>query len=110
MGIGESERHAVEVLAEFLQNCVRYAKGASVAVSVKRVKKWYEKRSLGNRLPGTVAYFLARILIALYRQGYIYKIGNNYVLYKDMELWRAAKEGFLRQFLLAVVAKSVATT
>jgi len=106
MGVHKKQR-ALEILKEFIEDQAKNAKGAVVTISMKKIRKWYREKYLGSEMPGTVAFFLVKVLTELNALGYLHKIGRNYILQKDAKLLEFIEMAIPHKFTLTGVSKNV---
>jgi len=82
---------------------VNGAKGSAVSINTRQINKWYEKR-FGRPMPRKIVFHIVKILRALYALGVLQKIGSKFVIERDSQLWRCAKEGQTRECIAGHVA------
>jgi len=78
---------AVSLIAEYIAEQVRNARGNVVAVDAARVGKWYRKKRFGEELPRGLRRAITYVLKQLYDEGYVERAGAKYAVRRGSALW-----------------------
>jgi len=78
---------AISLIAGYIAEQVKSAKGSVVTVDAKRISRWYRAARFGEEMPRRLKHAATYVLKQLYSEGYIEKIGGKYAVRKGSKLW-----------------------